>query len=60
MKCMQSSSITCFMSLLHRPNTSIVLQIHEFATECMWDHLYIFDGDSADAPLLAVFRYGRH
>ena len=32
------------------------LQLLEFATECSWDHLYIYDGDSVLAPLLAVFR----
>ena len=32
------------------------LQLVEFATECSWDHLYIFDGDSVLAPLLAVYR----
>lgn len=33
------------------------LQLLEFATECSWDHLYIYDGDSVFAPLLAVYRY---
>ncbi|XP_062505107.1 attractin-like isoform X2 [Corticium candelabrum] len=37
-----------------RSNVSIVLRIHDFATECMWDHLYVFDGDSVEAQLLAV------
>lgn len=27
-------------------NAKIRLHIKEFATECGWDHLYIFDGDS--------------
>ena len=40
-----------------RSNVSIVLRIHDFATECMWDHLYVFDGDSVEAQLLAVLRY---
>ena len=26
----------------------------EFATECGWDHLYIFDGDSVFSDLLGV------
>jgi len=39
------------------PNTSIHLHLEEFATECGWDHLYIFDGDSVHSPLLGVFRY---
>ncbi|XP_063233286.1 attractin-like protein 1 [Bacillus rossius redtenbacheri] len=37
------------------PNTTIRLHLEEFATECGWDHLYIFDGDSVHSPLLAVF-----
>lgn len=36
---------------------SIRLHLEEFATECGWDHLYVYDGDSVDSPLLAVFRY---
>lgn len=35
---------------------SIRLHLEEFATECGWDHLYVYDGDSVDSPLLAVFR----
>lgn len=31
------------------------MHIEEFATECGWDHLYIYDGDSVEAPLLGVF-----
>lgn len=27
----------------------------EFETECGWDHLYIFDGDSVFAPLIAAY-----
>lgn len=27
-------------------NDRIRLHIKEFATECGWDHLYVFDGDS--------------
>lgn len=37
-----------------KPKT-IRLHIEEFATECSWDHLYIYDGDSVKSPLLAVF-----
>lgn len=36
---------------------SIRLHLEEFATECGWDHLYVFDGDSVESPLLAVFRW---
>ncbi|CAA9993498.1 unnamed protein product, partial [Nesidiocoris tenuis] len=37
------------------PNSTIRLHIEEFATECGWDHLYIYDGDSVHSPLLAVY-----
>lgn len=33
----------------------IRLQIVHFETECSWDHLYIFDGDSVFAPMLAAY-----
>lgn len=36
--------------------SSIRLHLEEFATECGWDHLYVYDGDSVESPLLAVFR----
>ncbi|EFA10578.2 Attractin-like protein 1 [Tribolium castaneum] len=49
-----SLSVKCSW-LIDAPNTSITLHLEEFATECGWDHLYIFDGDSVDSPLLAVF-----
>jgi len=41
------------------PSRTANIRIHlrEFATECGWDHLYIYDGDSVDSPLLAVFRW---
>lgn len=35
---------------------TIRMHLREFATECGWDHLYIYDGDSVDSSLLAVFR----
>ena len=40
-----------------RPNTVLRLRFNHFATECSWDHLYVYDGDSIYAPLLAAFRY---
>ena len=39
-----------------KKNKLIRLHLEEFATECSWDHLYIYDGDSVQSPLLAVFR----
>ncbi|GAB6024044.1 hypothetical protein CHUAL_008765 [Chamberlinius hualienensis] len=38
-----------------QPNATIRLKLHHFVTECSWDHLYIFDGDSAYAPLKAAY-----
>lgn len=32
------------------------LKFDDFATECGWDHLYIFDGTSVAAPLIGVLR----
>uniref|UniRef100_A0AAY4ETR7 Attractin n=1 Tax=Denticeps clupeoides TaxID=299321 RepID=A0AAY4ETR7_9TELE len=47
------------------PNSIIRLRFDHFATECSWDHLYVYDGDSIYSPLLAAFsglivpeRYG--
>ncbi|CAL4125631.1 unnamed protein product, partial [Meganyctiphanes norvegica] len=38
-----------------KPNATIRLHLDHFATECSWDHLYVFDGNSIYDPLLAVF-----
>lgn len=37
-------------------NSTIRLHFEEFNTECGWDHLYIYDGDSVHSPLLGVYR----
>ncbi len=39
------------------PNAVLRLRFNHFATECSWDHMYIYDGDSIYAPLVAVFRW---
>ncbi|XP_073442856.1 attractin [Dendrobates tinctorius] len=36
-------------------NTVLRLRFNHFATECSWDHLYVYDGDSIYAPLVAAF-----
>uniref|UniRef100_A0A8C2J270 Attractin-like 1a n=1 Tax=Cyprinus carpio TaxID=7962 RepID=A0A8C2J270_CYPCA len=36
-------------------NAVLRLRFNHFATECSWDHMYVFDGDSIYAPLVAVF-----
>ena len=38
-----------------RKGSTVRLQFMEFETECGWDHLYIFDGDSVFAPLIAAY-----
>lgn len=40
-----------------RKPPTIRLHLEEFATECGWDHLYVYDGDSVESALLAVFRF---
>lgn len=47
----------CVFVCFFRPNTILRLRFNHFATECSWDHLYVYDGDSIYAPLLAAFRY---
>lgn len=34
--------------LVEAPEAGATIRLHlkEFATECGWDHLYVFDGDS--------------
>ncbi|XP_027765807.1 attractin-like [Empidonax traillii] len=46
----------CTWLIEGRPNTILRLRFNHFATECSWDHLYVYDGDSIYAPLLAAFR----
>lgn len=41
--------------LIDAPYKTITLHFEEFATECGWDHLYVFDGDSVNSRLLAVY-----
>ncbi|RXN11143.1 attractin isoform X1 [Labeo rohita] len=38
-----------------RLNSILRLRFEHFATECSWDHLYVYDGDSIYSPLLAAF-----
>lgn len=35
----------------------LLLNIDQFLTECCWDHVYIYDGNSASNNLLAVLRF---
>ncbi|KAM4724146.1 attractin [Anableps anableps] len=45
----------CTWLIEGQPNTVLRLRFNHFATECSWDHLYVYDGDSIYAPLLAAF-----
>uniref|UniRef100_A0A3Q2Z0Z0 Attractin n=1 Tax=Hippocampus comes TaxID=109280 RepID=A0A3Q2Z0Z0_HIPCM len=45
----------CTWLIEGRPNSVLRLRFEHFATECSWDHLYVYDGDSIYAPLLAAF-----
>ncbi|KAM4706561.1 attractin-like [Discoglossus pictus] len=45
----------CTWLIEGRPNTVLRLRFNHFATECSWDHLYVYDGDSIYAPLVAAF-----
>ncbi|XP_063985474.1 attractin-like protein 1 isoform X1 [Diachasmimorpha longicaudata] len=50
-----TTDVKCSWLIESSANSSIRMHIEEFATECGWDHLYIYDGDSVEAPLLGVF-----
>ena len=50
-----TADVRCSWLIESSPNTKIRMHVEQFATECGWDHLYIYDGDSVEAPLLAVF-----
>ncbi|XP_032621716.1 attractin isoform X1 [Chelonoidis abingdonii] len=45
----------CTWLIEGKPNTILRLRFNHFATECSWDHLYVYDGDSVYAPLVAAF-----
>uniref|UniRef100_A0A670Z9I7 Attractin n=1 Tax=Pseudonaja textilis TaxID=8673 RepID=A0A670Z9I7_PSETE len=45
----------CTWLIEGKPNSVLRLRFNHFATECSWDHLYVYDGDSIYAPLLAAF-----
>ncbi|KAG7200810.1 hypothetical protein KM043_003181 [Ampulex compressa] len=50
-----TADVKCSWLIESSPNSTIRMHVEQFATECGWDHLYIYDGDSVEAPLLAVF-----
>ncbi|XP_015343691.2 attractin-like [Marmota marmota marmota] len=45
----------CTWLIEGQPNRKMRLRFNHFATECSWDHLYVYDGDSIYAPLIAAF-----
>ncbi|CAH3033959.1 unnamed protein product [Porites lobata] len=52
---MYSASSKCSWLIESKsPNSTIHLDFEEFATECNWDHLYIYDGKSIKSPLIGV------
>ena len=51
--------VNTFFYYYFRANGSIALRLNDFAIECNWDRLYIFDGDSVNAPLIASLRFHR-
>lgn len=38
-----------------KPGQYITLNVTEIETECSYDHLYVYDGQTFDSPLLGVF-----
>ncbi|GAA6110561.1 attractin isoform X4 [Tachysurus ichikawai] len=45
----------CTWLIEGQSNSILRLRFEHFATECSWDHLYVYDGDSIYSPLLAAF-----
>ncbi|XP_055874464.1 attractin-like protein 1 isoform X2 [Biomphalaria glabrata] len=51
-----SQESTCSWLLkAEKENSRVHFKLNEFITECIWDHLYIHDGDSAFSPLVAAY-----
>lgn len=50
-----TADVKCSWLITSESKSKIRMHVEQFATECGWDHLYIYDGDSIEAPLLAVF-----
>ncbi|CAG2113222.1 unnamed protein product [Medioppia subpectinata] len=51
-----STDLQCTWIIESGMNESVIrLEFVHFETECSWDHLYIFDGDSVFSPVLAAF-----
>lgn len=49
------SSSTATNVLGAEPKKLIKIQIRNFSTECAWDRLYVYDGESFSGTLLAVY-----
>ncbi|KAI1731926.1 kelch motif domain-containing protein [Ditylenchus destructor] len=50
-----SASAKCIWIIEGDGNGPLLLRLEEFFTECCWDHLYIYDGDSVYGNLIAAF-----
>lgn len=51
-----SQDMACTWLIDAPQSGGILLEFDSFATECGWDYLYIYDGDSAFAPMVAALR----
>ena len=51
-----SFGLKCTWLIESQSNETISLFFNEFATECNWDYLYVYDGDNVNDPLVAAFK----
>ncbi|KAI6188845.1 hypothetical protein M3Y98_00398300 [Aphelenchoides besseyi] len=49
-----SASSRCTWIIESDTNSSLVLYLTDFFTECCWDHLYVYDGDAVEDNLIAA------
>ena len=52
-----SASSRCTWIIESATRDALVLKLEDFFTECCWDHLYVYDGDSVNDNLIAAFRF---
>uniref|UniRef100_A0A914CJ52 CUB domain-containing protein n=1 Tax=Acrobeloides nanus TaxID=290746 RepID=A0A914CJ52_9BILA len=50
-----TASARCTWIITSEQNSSLLLRLADFFTECCWDNLYIYDGDSAFDNLIGAF-----
>jgi hypothetical protein len=44
----------CFISAVNS-NQFITLKFHTMSTECSYDYVFVYDGDSFESPLIGSF-----